>query len=581
MQYNLNSNNMLNMPKKNTLIAAEKLLNGKLYVDPWFDEQMDYSINTLNWNVQYSKAPTTHQLYLQGLTPIAYLTGAFVLSGKKDYIKLAIDFFYNWDDFQKSDESVKNEYIWDEHATAIRAESILYLALVASESNEYIDKKIDYSINQHAEWLFNDNNYLYGTNHGVYEDKALLYLGYAINNYGYIEIAKKRISDEVNEMFSHEAVSTENSFNYHRINKELFSELGFIFNNLNDDYGDELLDLAGKAEDFMGYAIKPDGNCATYGDTLLADYKNCSYIDENSVLAYVSNKWNKNVKTQEFEPEKIIAYPESGYFICREFWDNKNEDNLQYEDATWLLFKSGYTKITHKQADDNSFSLYSRGHDIFVDCGMYNYMYRNPIRHYVRTANAHNLVIADETSFEFLREDLKNRCGIAYSYIDDTVGYVIGYNCLYHGILMLRHLIFCKNSVFILDEIESNYEHKYSQLFHLGKNIKINYASNKNLVASIGDSKSYVEIEQFDNQNNIDIEIVNGNYTEIQGRISYGIMSEAFNKFLSIDTVKFNNIGCNCEFSTSIIINDINCEKRTFKYNKDSRSLSIMGGAIL
>ena len=437
----------------------------------------------------------------------------------------------------------------------------------------YIDEKGENFIYQHATWLADDENYLYGTNHGVYQDKALLYLGCAIDNNEYIEIAKRRINLEVKEMFTDECVSTENSFNYHRINKELFQELGLILNNLDDDYGKELLNLAKTAENFMGYAIKPDGNCSTYGDTLLSDYKNCRYLNSNSALAYVSNKNNRKDK-EKFLLKKIVSFPESGYFICREFWEDKSECNFEPEDSTWLLFKSGYTKITHKQADDNSFSLYSRGHDIFVDCGMYNYMYRDPIRHYIRTANAHNTVIADETSFEFLRQDLAKRCGIAYSYIDDSLGYVIGYNCLYHGICHIRHLIFYEKQIFILDEIESNYNHKYSQLFHLGKDMKLSYFNNEKFVAFINE-KSYVELEQFNNTESLNSEIVNGKMEKINGKVTYGIMSENFNSYFPINTIKFNLVGNTCSFATSIVINDINHEKSSFSYNESERCLSI------
>ena len=327
MKYSLKSSGILSMPKKNTLEAAEELMSGKLYVDLWFDERMDYSIDNLDWNVQYSKAPTTHQLYLQGLTPVAYLTGAYVIKGDAKYIELAIKIFYNWNVFSKSDESKKNEYIWDEHAVAIRAESLLYLATVAEENSIYINESLYNSICVHAKWLADDTNYLYGTNHGVYEDKALIYLGYAIGNQDYIDVAKARLINEMKEMFTEEAISTENSFNYHRVNKELFSEIGLVLSSNNDEYGKELMEMSKRAEDFMGYAIKPDGNCSTYGDTLLAEYKKYNYINKESVLAYVLNKEEKNHSIDK--PDKIVSYPESGYFICREFWPDEANDKIK------------------------------------------------------------------------------------------------------------------------------------------------------------------------------------------------------------------------------------------------------------
>ncbi|MCI7304516.1 MAG: heparinase II/III-family protein [Clostridia bacterium] len=516
---------------------------------------------------------------MQGLTPVAYLVGAFALQQKKEYMDLALKFFYEWNDFSDNEEkNFVNEYIWDEHAAAIRAESILYLFLVCNENNISIKRSIfEDSIRQHAEWLTLDEHYLKGTNHGVYENKALLYIGYASDNKKYINIAKARTYQEIENLFTKEYISTENSFNYHRINKELFLEIGIVLQNQGDKLGDELFELARKAEDFMGYAIKPDGSCAVFGDTLWADYTNCKCIDKNGVLAYATNQgkmWDENSKEV---PEKIIVYPKSGYFICREFWNCTAKTKLGFTDATWLLFKSGYNNIVHKQADDNSFALYSRGYDIFVDCGMYNYMFRDPIRQYVRSANAHNTVIADEKSFEFLRKDLTERCGIMHSEIQSDFGYVVGYNYLYHGIYMVRHFVFSNNKVFILDQIESNFEHKYSQLFHLGKNMNVSYLSDSRLIANIGDTNYTVTLTQLESQD-CTMELINGG-AGCQGHaeLNYGIMSEEFNSFFPIDTIKYNSIKSNYEFATSITINEkgeSNCD--SFSYNKSKGVLTIV-----
>ena len=575
MKYNLKSKNILNLPRKNTLEAVEFLCNGKLYVDPWFTEHMDYNIEELDWNVSFSKAPTTHQLYLQGLTPVMYLVGGAILEKKSSYLELAIKFVFSWYKFSKSNTCISNDYIWDHHAAALRAESIIALAVVCSENNIDVNYEILNNILfEHANWLMKKENYLNGTNHGVYENRALLYLGIALQREDYIKVAKERTASEMNVLFTEEAVSTENSFNYQRINRDLILEIGLILKNNNDNYAEKLLQLVSKAEDFLGYAIKPDGYCAVFGDTLKADYRDCRYFDHNSVLAYAATKGlNRN-----HEPQRIVAYPKSGYFIGREFWNDTN-NHLEYEEASWVLFKSGYSSITHKQADDNSFAFYSRGYDIFVDCGMYNYMFRNPIRNYVRKAQAHNTVVVDDKSYDYLRNDLKNRCGIAYvEHIDDEVGYAIGFNYMYHGVHMIRHFVYSGNSLFIMDEISSNVKHQYSQLFHLSKDLKILKLNNTYMEAMLGDTNYVVTLTQKNNQS-ANVELINGDFNVIKEDdvdcIDYGIMSEDFNEYYSIDTIKFNIIASNCIFITQINIGEKGHRQDIFEYNENNRQLTI------
>ena len=63
------------------------------------------------------------------------------------------------------------------------------------------------------------------------------------------------------------------------------------------------------------------------------------------------------------------------------------------------LNESGYLSSTHKHADDLSFVLYTKGHDIFIDPGMFNYMTGNEVHDYLISALAHNTVTVDELTY--------------------------------------------------------------------------------------------------------------------------------------------------------------------------------------
>ncbi len=553
-QLAIKSSDMTKIARRHSVTLAKKLLNGILVVDPWITEETEYELSNFDWNISFSKSPTTFQLFLQGLNPVMDLTSAYVYTSNKQYLHLAEKFVLSWYKYSKNTLLTKeNEYIWDQHSTAIRTEAILYYLLISTENN-LINKKhyllITEILLKHGTFLADPQYYLKNENHGVFQDKALLYLAYAFNNQKWIDIAKERLLTQWNYLFTSQMACLENSFTYQRINKDLFLEIAKFLKNQGDPYGDEMINKLCLAEDFMGYALMPNGFNAPFGDSIKDDYSNCICISDDGVLSYASSKGKKGKKPIN----KSVVYPEAGYYFAREFWDSEDIQSKDpiFEDSIWTMFKSGYKTITHKQADDNSFILYGRGEDILVDSGVYNYMFRDPIRRYVRSANAHNTIIVDETSFPFLRSDCAGLTGIAYYALDkeNCYDYLIGYNCLYLGVTHFRHFIYFQEAILIYDEIKSNYQHTFSQLFHLGKNIKICAHSDEMVLAQIADSNYFVRIKQLNVNHKPSLNIING----ADPNAIYGLLSENFNEYSYINTLKFDIQSQNVNFITLITI---------------------------
>lgn len=88
-QYYMTSKDMLGMPRKLSLSMGEELLKGNMAVDIWIKETVPFSPETFDWNATVSASPTTYQLFLQGLTPVAFLVGAYVLKGNLNAYRLA------------------------------------------------------------------------------------------------------------------------------------------------------------------------------------------------------------------------------------------------------------------------------------------------------------------------------------------------------------------------------------------------------------------------------------------------------------------------------------------------------------
>ena len=561
---------LTSMPRRRYIERANKLISGKLALDSIFKEEMEYSIDTLDWNVSYSKAATTHQTYLQALNPVGDLGAAFHYTNDKKYFQLAFDFVKSWYAFSKKTSSLSNEYIWEHLSVGLRTENILYFFLVGLQndcfSNEEI-KLISSILVYNGEFLAKDANYLENHNHGVYQDRALLYLSVAFNRPDWTEISRTRLDRQWKFLFNDEMVCVENSYTYQRINVDLFKDVALFSQKQGHDWGDALIQSLTKAQDFMGYALIPNGFCSPFGDTFMGDYTGYEALSPEGVMAYATSMGTKGTKP----PVRSMAYPKAGYYFGREHWEATN-----FKDAVWTMFRSGYDTITHRQADDNSFMLYAKGYDIFVDSGLYTYMFRDPIRIYTRSANSHNTVIVDETSFCFQRTDCTQLCGIIHSNVNLERGYdyVVGYNALYLGVFHLRHFVFLENALFIYDEIESNHEHAFSQLFHCGIDTAIEFVGNQELHLTIGDTEHICKLVQLSNA--CDVEVING---KDEGA-KYGIWSGSLEEYHYINTVKFNKRGKNTNFATTIALNDeleiaFNPAQKILSFNKNGEKKSV------
>ena len=192
-------------------------------------------------------------------------------------------------------------------------------------------------------------------------------------------------------------VHVENSPAYQMGVVELFYQIAEFLSSQGDSFGSDLYDDVMLSLDFMSWAIKPNGILAEIGVTgsqngTLKKTDDSMEKYGNSYLSYAATLGDIGEK-----PEELSAwYPKSGYYFGRSSW---GEDTTEYTDSTWTMFKAGYLSRTHKHADDISFMLYSKGYDILVDPGWYNYMSGNKYREYVISSHAHNTVIVDEKSY--------------------------------------------------------------------------------------------------------------------------------------------------------------------------------------
>ncbi len=558
---------------KTTIEYADNMLNG-IYTVHAYLPAVNFK-EGINWDIVTTESPSTFQLYLQSLNPVVFLTKAYALTGKTQYLTKAQEIFHSWLEYIDKDISEKNNMVWYDHGTALRAENIIYYALFLTKANlmtpnEY--KTIRSILQEHATKLMSDSFYTQKHNHGIFQDKALIYTAYFLSTpekETQLQKAKSRLSKQFNHAFNPEFVHVENSSRYHIRVLELFRTISDFLLVFNDTYGLKLTEGMDASFEFLAYLTKPNGAFPLTGDTFsnLQEGDNQQYLKSteeytNQHYVYARTGGQKGIK-----PAKNSAYyPVSGYYISHNSWD-KNK----YTESTWMMFKSGYSSGVHKHADDNSFILYSKGYDIFVDTGMYNYTYGNKYRDYFISSNAHNTLVVDHKTYS-PTESNKHKVGIYGFTKTDSYESVSGYNDMYEGVSIDRQFINLGDGIMIRDNMASDSIHTYSQLFHCGQSMKLISQKENMLLFQIANSPYYVRVQDLTRK--ADIDVVHGDFADSQ----YGYISKQQNQINAIDTIVMEQTASNTEFLTLVTIEDEQgriTDLLNYNYNPDKKTFEL------
>lgn len=290
------------------------------------------------------------------------------------------------------------EFIWHDHATALRAEMILlfysYVYLYQKswflKNTVFMNRLLDFlKLSQNK--LKSEDFYSKHTNHGLEQARVLLLLGIYFNDNESRTLAITRLSSELDYSFTTEGVHKENSPGYHQFVLKVF--LGIISkfpSAILCGLEDKFHLVGDKALEFIAHILRPDANLPIIGDTELlpATDSYSTYFDKSNAYQwylYSSSKGMKGIAPVE----TFKVYPESGYAIYRTKW----EEYSKFNQIAQLTLKAGCLSRYHHQNDESNILLYAYGEDWLIDSGLYNYINNDPIRKYMRGRTAHNIPI--------------------------------------------------------------------------------------------------------------------------------------------------------------------------------------------
>jgi hypothetical protein len=536
--------------------VCDYLLEGNLHVAHeripqsfTYEKSLKYNIENFNWDIISALAPNTCLLYLHGFLPIKHLIHGYNIVLKKDYIDLAAKLIESWLEYEPNS---KNRFTWYDHSVSDRVIVMIYFVLTVKKNNitnyEDLINKINNSLIEHGKFLNDDDNYAVN-NHGTMMNKSLYIISKYLNDDNSVDYRNKsikRLKNELKRNFSDKMVYLENSITYHLFTLDL---LYTIEKSILNPYGDSIsLNQSDIEEsiDFLIQCSKPNLDFPMLGDSIKNSLmKNYSF--SSSENCYEPLEWLSTSGEYGIEPEKkFMVYPTEGYAFHRNSWNPADINEI-----TYTSFKSGFPLKHHKHADDLSFTLFANGKDIFVDSGTYTYE-DGDYRKFFISSLAHNTVVVDDETYSLERNN--EFTGIIEHGEEKYYSYVVGKNDMYLGVNITRSLYFLKSGeLIIVDDIQGDDIHEYSQYYHLDSQIEI-----KDFEIQINDNETLVKLHDNEIEVNIyqygscNVKMINGD----KNKPGPGLVSDDFDNLHETTSLKFSKKSENARFITMISVND-------------------------
>lgn len=464
---------------------------------------------SIDWNYQHPQSSRTYQVYLHSLNIVKDFVQMYLKTSENRYLKNASDIIKNW--YKYNSEYDTKNLAWNEHAASYRINNIIYYQEHA-EKMRLSSSLFSKIINDHVGFLNNDLNYK-DNNHGIMMDNSLLLASYYLEDKEKKELILSKIYYRLNYSiqrdFSYKGMHLENSPEYHRLVLTLLNRSKRILNELGRPFSNEIIEVLENAKKLNSVIIKPNRMYPIVGDTgMIIDRK---------------------------MPKKFIDYVdhEAGISI----FNKKNSESIF--NSTWLLFKSGYQRITHKHLDDLSVNLYLDGHDVFIDSGKYNYENNNPIRQNIISPAGHSTIYVEDKQYTLTNPKKDNLKMSLNKHINKSKYKLIsGKNNLYSSTFLSRTCILTDtNELIIFDSVKSKFNQSYIQNFILNPDAIVIKENETTFSIRINDNKYFLQIFSHKNE-------------EIKTVSKDTIISLEFGKTIKTKKIQFKKTSTNTSFLT-------------------------------
>jgi len=511
-------------PSKAVVTYANQIVENKIYLGNQFP------VYQLKKEVTWKENPynnRTWQLFFHSLEHVGYLLSAYEYTNDVKYLKKSESIISSWKKYNGNPQKAASPWAWYTNSTPIRTVYLIQFEKLYQNSSIFNKKfynEVLSLIEQHGSYLADQKNYVWESNHGIFQDQALLEIAKLFpelsKSKAWYDTATNRLIRHIEKLITKEGVTNEHSISYQIVVLDLLKQISPLLDDL--EYTKIFVeDKIGMLEDSLATLLQPNGTIPLYGDS-----KN-SYVVNNNIndirgykLKFLAS--NGAIGTN---PYTDILYKESGISVFR------NESN---HFQSYLFFVSAFHSTVHKHADDLSFIFMKGKTEFFVDSGLYNYELNDSMRKYMTSTYAHNTITVDNKSYEIKKENI-DQAVIQNGDIESDYSYVVGKHELYPGVTINRVMLYVKNtdSILIFDKMNSKKLHTYTKVFNVGENVNVSQkAQNQFLLASKIESNQ-VELINLDSKSTYQSYF--GSKTPLAG-----FKSNVFNKVIPIQQIRFS-----------------------------------------
>lgn len=361
---------------------------------------------------------------------------------------------------------------WNDHASAIRlgvlGHVFIYFLRRCSEVTGFLRFLIDLAL-RHQLVLMDDAFYSKGTNHGLDQAFQLYLSTLTFPTFTATAVAKdlamRRLQYEIDGAFADDGAHVENSPQYHPVILSSVLQVNATLVSLGGQAAiPNLEQFVPKSLRYLAYILRPDGLFPGIGDSEVAPIRNnlswLSSFDGWEAVRFVASG---GIEGKDF-PEWHAAFPDSGYMVFR-----GDPEQFSQSERPHIVFKCGFLSRYHRQDDDTSFVLNALGEDWLIDGGLYIHDHGVPEREYMRSAQAHNLIMPAGAAAVRLPGD-GGISRILETCTDARDAWVVGETHMFSGFVIRRRLSYDGGfALHVSDscEAETNDVQLYRQLWQI------------------------------------------------------------------------------------------------------------------
>ncbi len=430
------------------------------------DTNRPFDFETIVWK---SNERSTHNIVLTRQLYLWDFMAAYKKTGELKYLSVSKYLMMKWlYTVKRYPES--RSYDWVEDVVSGRIEAhmalmeILRSLKMISRDEELLFIR---SLIHHLDYLRDDKRYVSGSNHGLYENCALLSIALRypeLNDSEKIkDLAIKRMEDQIDKNVSGMGVDLELSPFYQRVVMERYLWFYLVCRETGIKLSDKYIERLRRMFGYAAYILYPDNTIPAFGDS---DPGKMSYegwpLDLVKEWSEVQELTCVNLNKCNWSPPDFRSklWGESGFAVIRN--QKRSGDDLM------LIMDAGPWPRGHQHYDALSICMFVNGMSLLEGPGYPSY--HDPNRKRIIGTTAHNTVSVDlkdqsrggSQVLNFTPEfTIKNGVEVT------NFAFIRAKHNLYEGVIHYRNIFYLfPSSILIIDQLISSKEHDYRQHFH-------------------------------------------------------------------------------------------------------------------